>query len=584
MISLAFFLGLLGLIPALSGALFLLCQKVLPRAVVLVWGAIVWLICLAIVVLLIRLLSFGDTIPVTAFAPQGWARWLQLSYQVDAFNVFSALVIGVLASALVALLLWIEPARDGLEQHTAQPGTLPRHRRIWQGGVLLIGLGAIFTLIFANSAFWLALGWGVLGLCAFALYTQGQARRQALALLATPCLSALVLYMALLPVISASPDQRLDLLSGLEREPLWAAILMLIALLAPGVVLLVQQATQGEASAPPASMSQSAALVLMAAPATFTAFARLALLVAGPGAVLPGTGSTGWLAFSLVTVWGCALLALWAAFLAFRLAQRASLPLFLSVQLVSWMLAGVVITGAAAINGALLLKLLRLLALGALLLAGRRKPAQPVLGICWWLAALALGALPFFPTFSATWLITGGAIAAGPAWVAGAGVGWLALLLATLAIFRVGGAEPAEGAVESASGATSPAEPGPSFLLFVLALLTVVLGIAPEIAVSLFTNAAAAALPVISSPLAGVQATPVGLLTPFGSWLPGIFWILLVALALVGLLATRRARQAAAPPPLFLGGEAEPGADDAETGTDLTSTSEQERETFSAHP
>lgn len=579
MISLALFLGLLGLIPALSGALFLLCQKVLPRAVVLIWGALVLLACLAIVVLLIRLLSFGDTIPVTAFAPQGWARWLQLSYLVDAFNVFSALVIGVLASALVALLVWMEPVQG----EAAQPGTLPRHRRVWQAGVLLIGLGAIFTLIFANSAFWLVLGWGVLGLCAAALYTQGQPRRQSFVLLAAPCVSALILYCSLLPAIASVPDQRLDLLSGLGREPFWAALVMLIALLAPGVVLLVQQTTLGQAPARPAAMSQSAAFALMASPATFTVFARLALLVAGPGAVLPGTGSTGWIAFSLVVVWGSALLSLWAAALAFRLARRASLPLFLSVQLLSWMFVGVAVTGTAALNGALLLKLLRLLALGTLLLAGGRKPTQPVLRLCWWLAALALGALPFFPTFSAAWLITSGAVAAGPAWVAGAGVGWLALLLVTLALFRVGSTEPTVGAESSAPGTTSQAEPGPSFLLFVLAVLTVVLGIAPEIAVSLFTNAAAASLPVISSPLAGVQATPVGLLTPFGSWLPGVFWILLVALALLGLLATRSARQAAAPPP-FLGGEAGPAADDTETEADLTSTSEQERETFSAHP
>jgi formate hydrogenlyase subunit 3/multisubunit Na+/H+ antiporter MnhD subunit len=587
MISLASFLGLLGLIPTLSGALLLLCQKVLPRSVVLAWCVAVLLACLAVVLLLIRLLTFGDTIPVTAFAPQGWARWLQLSYLVDAFNVFSALVIGVLASALVALLIWMEPAQADSEQPTAQQRALQRHSHTWQVGILLIGLGAIFTLIFANSALWLVLGWGVLGLCAFALYSQGQDRRQSRVLLLAPCASALVLYLALLPAITTSPNQRLDLLSGLGHEPFWGAALMLVALLAPGIVLLTRQARATNTAVPPASMSQSAAFVLMAAPATFTAFARLALLIAGPGAVVPGIGSTGWLAFSLLTVWGCALLALWAAFLAFRQGQRASLPLFLSVQLVSWMLAGVAITGAAALNGALLLKLLRLLALGALLLAGARKPAQPVLGISWWLAALALSALPFFPAFSAAWMITSGAIAAGPAWVAGAGADWLALLLITLAIFRVGSAEPA-GASELSSGVINRVEAGPGFLLFVLVVFTAIAGIAPEAAVSLFTSAAAASLPVISSQLAGVQPTPVGLVTPFGAWLPGVFWILLVALLLLGLVVARPARQAAALPP-FLGGEAEAGETTstlpgAGSGADLTTTSEQEREPFSAHP
>jgi formate hydrogenlyase subunit 3/multisubunit Na+/H+ antiporter MnhD subunit len=425
--------------------------------------------------------------------------------------------------------------------------------------VLLIGLGAIFTLIFANSAFWLVLGWGVLVLCAQALHSQGWPRRQALTLLATPCLAAVVLYLALLPAITSLPDQRLDLLSGLGRELFWAALLMLAALLAPAVVLLAQQAIAGKAPPHPAGMAQSAAYALMASPASFTVFALLALLIAGPGAVTPGTGSTGWLAFSLVTLWGGGLLALWAALLAFRQAERATLPLFLSIQLVSWMLAGVAITGTAALNGALLLKLLRLLALGALL-AGGQKSTQPIARVSWWLAALALGALPFFPAFSGAWLITAGAIAAGPAWVAGSGVNWLALLLATLAIFRVGSAAHAVGtqAGEAPPGApaSSLAESGANVLLFVLALLAVVVGVAPEAVVSLFTNSAAIALPVISSSLAGVQATPVGLVTPFGAWLPGVLWIVLVALLLLGLLATRQPRQATAPPP-FLGGEAE---------------------------
>jgi hypothetical protein len=578
MISLALVLGLLGLVPALSGVLLLLCQKVLPRYVAPAWCVAVLLFCLAVVALLIRLLSFGDSIPVTAFAPEGWARWFQLSYLVDAFNVFSALVIGVLASGLAALLIWIEPSHGESEQQD----TMQRHSRTWQTGVLLIALGAIFTLIFANSALWLVLGWGLVGLCAFLLNSQGKARRQSLLLLAMPCISALVLYLSLLPIITASPDQRLDLLSGLGREPFWAALLMLLALLTPGAALLVQQAVPAKAPPRPAGMAQSAAFALMASPATFTVFARLALLIAGPGAVLPGTGSTGWLAFSLVTVWGCAALALGAALLGFRLAERASLPLFLSIQLTAWMLPGVAITGAAALNGALLLKLLRLLALGALLLAGGRKPAQPIVNSSWWLAALALSALPFFPAFSAVWLITSGAIAAGPAWVAGTGVNWLALLLATLAIFRAGGAEVPAGEAEPPPSTTSQAEPGPSFLLFVLALLTLVMGIAPEVAVSFFTGPAAAALPVISSQLAGVQATPVGLVTPFGPWLPGIFWILLVALSLLMLLVTRPARQASILPP-FLGGEDEPAAENTNGGAGA-SASAQEREASSAHP
>lgn len=592
MISLALFLGLLGLVPALSGALLLLCHKMLPRYVAPAWCVVVLLFCLAVVVLLIRLLSFGDAIPVTAFAPEG-ARWLQLSYQVDAFNVFSALVIGVLASALATLLIGIEPAQSdseqaGSDQTAANQGQRGQRSRTWQAGALLIGLGAIFTLIFANSALWLAAGWGLVSLCALALNSQGHTRRQRVLLLATPCISALVLYLSLLPVITSSPDQRLDLLSGLGRLPFWAAVVMLVALLAPGVVLLSQQAIAGKAPLRPAGMAQGAVFALMASPATFTVFARLAPLIAGPGAVLPGTGSTGWLAFSLVTVWICALLALCAALLAFRLAQRASLPLFLSIQLVSWMLAGVAVTGAAALNGALLLKLLRLLALGALLLAGGRKPTQPILSGSWWLAALALSALPFFPAFSAAWLITSGAVAAGPAWVAAAGVNWLTLLVITLAIFRVGSAEsPARG--EGAStGVISLAELATSFLLFVLAVLSLVAGIAPEVVVGYFTGPAASALPVISSQLAGVEATPVGLITPFGAWLPGIFWILLVALLLPGLLARRPARQAAALPP-FLGGEAapeeaQPPVAGAENGADLASTSEQDREASSAHP
>src|SRR5262249_28075336 len=130
--------------------------------------------------------------------------------------------------------------------------------------VLLIGLGAIFTLTFANSALWLVLGWGVLGLCALALQSQGQARRTTLIMLATPCLATVVLYFSLLPAITSTPDQRLDLLSGLGREPFWAALLMLAALLAPAVVLLAQQAISGKAPPQTAGMAQSAAYVLMA--------------------------------------------------------------------------------------------------------------------------------------------------------------------------------------------------------------------------------------------------------------------------------------------------------------------------------
>ena len=529
MISLALLLGLLGIVPAASGLLFMLGHKRLPHLAAVIWCVVVLLFCLAVVLLLIHFLSFGGSFQATAFAPSGWARWLQLSYQVDAFNIFSALVIGVLASALAALLIAIEPVQTDAgaagEQPGQQPGSIGRQSRTWQVGVLLIGLGAIFTLIFANSALWLVLGWCVVGLCAFILYVQGQARRQALLLLATPCLAAIALYLALLPAITTREDQRLDVLSGLGREPFWAALVMLLALLAPGVVLLIQQISPAQAPRP-AGMGQSSAYALMASPGTFTAFARLALLIAGPGSVAPGTGSTGWVAFSLQTVWAVAALALAAAVLALRQARRASLPLFLSIQLLGWMWAGVAVTGLAALNGALLFKLLRFLALGALLLAGGRKSTQPILNISWWLAVLALGALPFFPAFSGAWLITTGAVAAGPAWLAATGVNWFALLLATLAMVRVGSTARPDDA-KAPPGAISQNEPGPSFLLFLLALLALAVGIAPEAVVSYLTGPAASVLPGISSSAAGVQSTPLGLASPTGSWLAGLFWLLL---------------------------------------------------------
>ncbi len=564
MISLALLLGLLGLIPAASGLILLLGARWLSRLAAALWCGVVLLSSLAVVLFLISLLLYGDTIQATLFAPAGWARWLQLSYQVDAFNVFSALVIGVLASGVAAIIVAIEPAPSDFQQEGEKSDTDQRHighqRQTWQIGMLLVALGAIFTLIFANCALWLVLGWGVVGCCAVLLYIQGYTRRRALLLVAVPCTAAIILYLALLPAITTLDDKRLDLLNGLGREPFWAALIMLAALLTPAVVLLAQQATRTPAPRP-AGMGQSAVYALMAAPATFTIFARLAPLIAGPGVVLPGTGSLGWRAFSLVTTWAVAILALAAALLALRAAQRATLPMFLSIQLLSWMLAGVVVTGTAALNGSLMMKLLRLLALGALLLAGGRKPAQPILSLSWWLAALALSGLPFSAGFSSAWLITSGAMVAGPAWVAGTGLNWLALLLVTLAIVRIGAAS--ETGAEAPQAALGRAGQGPSFLFFLLALLALALGIAPEVAVNLFTGPAANVLPVIASsaPIASVQTNPLGLLTAPGIWLPGLFWLLTLVLLLLCGLLTRPAHQPASIL-VFMGGEAEAGSTD----------------------
>jgi formate hydrogenlyase subunit 3/multisubunit Na+/H+ antiporter MnhD subunit len=561
MISLALLLGLLGLVPAVSGVILLLAARALPRLVAAIWCGVVLLFSLIVVLLLIRLLTYGDTIQSTAFAPPGWARWLQLSYQVDSFNVFSAQVIGVLASAVAAVLIAFEPARAEPEQPEPQ-GHIGRWNRTRQIGVLLLALGAIFTAIFANSALWVVVGWGLANACAFALIIQGQTRKRAMFLIAVPCAAAIILYLSLLPAISTLDDQRLDLLNGLGREPFWAALIMLAALLVPASVLLAQQTASAHVPRP-AGMSQSAIYILMASPVTFTAFARLALLIAGPGIVTPGGGFFGWRAFSLVIIWASAALALTAALLALRLARRVSLPVFLSIQLLSWMLAGVGVTGAAALNGALLLKLLRFLALGALLLAGTRKPAQPILNISWWLAALALSALPFSAGFSSAWLVTGSAVAAGPAWLAGIGVNWLALLLVTLAIGRIGGTEKSPAAEGPALGISGHAELLLSFLLFLLALLTLALGIAPEVAVNFFTGPAANSLPVIASqaPGAGVQTNPVGLLIATGTWLPGLFWLLALVLLLLCYFLTRGTRQPATIP-AFLGGEAEAERED----------------------
>jgi len=582
MISLALLLGLLGLVPAVSGALLMIGARALPRLVAAIWCALVLLLCLAVVLFFVHLLSYGDTLQATAFAPSGWAGGLQLGYQVDGFNIFSALVIGVLASAVAAVLIAIEPAQAGpqqqAEQQAEQEGRIGRQNRTWQTGMLLIALGAVFTAIFANSALWMVLGWGLAGLCAMILYSQGQTRKRASILLVTPCVAAIVLYLSLLPAISTLSDKRLDLLNGLGREPFWAALIMLAALLTPGVVVLVQLAVAAHAPPRPAGMAQSGVYALMASPVTFTIFARLALLIAGPGAVTPGAGSLGWRAFSLVIIWAGAILALAAALLAVRHAQRASLPLFLSIQLLDWMFAGIAITGTAALNGALLWKLLRFLALGALLLAGGRKPTQPILSMSWWLAALALTGLPFTAGFSSAWLITSGAIAAGPAWVAGMGVSWLALLVVTLAIVRAGGGEAPAGAGEPPPGATSRAEPIPSFLVLLMALLTLAVGIAPEVVVNFFTGPAVTPYPVIASsaPGAGIQTNQIGLLSATGAWLPGLFWLLAIALLLLIALALRHTRQPTSAP-AFRGGEAE--ADSAgDTLPSPTPRAEPERE------
>lgn len=554
MISLALLLGLLSLVPVVAGAVLMLVARALSRLAAAICCGVVLLFSLIVILLLVRLLTYGDTIQATAFAPSGGARWLQLSYQVDRFNIFGAVVSGLLAAAVAVVLIALEPARaEQMEQ-------IRHQNHAWQMGLLLVALGAVYTAIFANSAFWMVAGWGLAGLCALALSGQGQPRRRALILLATPCLAAIILYLSLLPAINALDDKRLDLLNGLEREPFWAALIMLAALLAPAVVLLTQQAIMDNAQHP-ADPNRSAVYLLMTAPVTFTALARFAPLIAGPGVVTPGNGSLGWRAFGLVIVWASAALGLAAALLALRSGRRSALPLFLGAQMLAWMLTGVAITGTAALNGALLFKLLRFLGLSALLLAGARRPAQPILSLSWWLAALALGALPFAAGFSSAWLVTSGAVTAGPAWVAGVGVNWLALLLGTLAIVRAGGAEPAPAAEAAQPGALSLAEPLPAFLLFLLALLTLALGIAPEVAVNFFTGPAAASLSVIASQAVGadVQTNQVGLLSANGTWLSGLFWLLALVLLLLCFFLTRRARQPASAP-AFMGGEAEAGS------------------------
>ena len=320
MISLSLLLGLLGLIPTFSGAILIVAARMLSRLVAGIWCGVVLLLSLIVVALLIRLLAYGDTIQATAFAPAGGARWLQLSYQVDSFNIFSALVIGVLASAVAAVLIALEPRQAEQQQNQQQPAHQRQSgqwNRTAQLGVLLIALGAVFTAIFANSALWMAVGWGLAGLCAFTLSTQGLSRRRSIILLATPCLAAIILYLSVLPAIGSLDDQRLDVLDGLGREPFWAALIMLAALLAPAIALLAHQATSPNTSRP-AGMAQGAMYVLMASPVTFTVLARLALLIAGPGEVTPGNGSLGWRAFGLVIVWASAALALAAALLALR--------------------------------------------------------------------------------------------------------------------------------------------------------------------------------------------------------------------------------------------------------------------------
>jgi formate hydrogenlyase subunit 3/multisubunit Na+/H+ antiporter MnhD subunit len=554
MISLALLLGLLGLVPVVSGMILLVAARALSRLVSVIWCGVVLLFSLIVILLLVRLLAYGDSIQSTAFAPTGPAHWLQLSYQVDSFNIFSALVIGVLASAIAGVLIALETLETDAQHEPAVSQTRIRHL-----GLLMVVLGAILTAIFSNSALWMVLGWGLAECCAFILYNRDQSRGRAIVLLGATCLATVILYLSLLPAISTRDDQRLDVLAGLGREPFWAALIMFAALLVPVSVLVIQQALSGSPSAP-GRMSHRAIYTLMAAPITFTVLARLALLIAGPSEVTPGNGSFGWQALGLVIIWASAALALAAAWVALRQAQRATLPLLLGIQMLSWMFAGVAVTGSAALNGALFFKLLRLLALGALLLAGTRKPAQPLLNASWWLAALALSALPFSAGFSSAWLVTSGALAAGPAWVAGIGLNWLALLVMTLAIARIGGAgaEAAPAGAAPPAGLTSQSAPLPSFLLFLLSLLTLTLGIAPEVAVNFFTSPAANALPVIASqaPGAGVQTNPLGLVSATGTWLPGLFWLLALVLGALVFFLTRHQRQPATVPP-FLGGEAE---------------------------
>jgi formate hydrogenlyase subunit 3/multisubunit Na+/H+ antiporter MnhD subunit len=110
MVSLALFVGLLTLVPIVSGVLLIAGSRALSRLVATSWCGVVLLFSL-VVVLLIRLLTYGDTLQATTFAPAGWARWLQLSYLVDNFTIFSALVIGVLASAVAVVLIALEPAQ-----------------------------------------------------------------------------------------------------------------------------------------------------------------------------------------------------------------------------------------------------------------------------------------------------------------------------------------------------------------------------------------------------------------------------------------------------------------------------------------
>jgi formate hydrogenlyase subunit 3/multisubunit Na+/H+ antiporter MnhD subunit len=165
MVSLALFVGLLTLVPIVSGVLLIAGSRALSRLVATSWCVVV--------LLLIRLLTYGDTLQATAFAPAGCARWLQLSYLVDNFTIFSALVIGVLASAVAVVLIALEPAQ--VEQPQTEPqGRIGPWNRAWQLGVLLLVLGAVFLAIFSNSALWTVLGWSLAGLGAFILSGQGQ--------------------------------------------------------------------------------------------------------------------------------------------------------------------------------------------------------------------------------------------------------------------------------------------------------------------------------------------------------------------------------------------------------------------------
>ncbi len=494
-----------------------------------------------------------------------------------------------------------DDAPDGEAQEIARRPALVDMRlasmQAWSGVALALGLEAVaLTAIFADNLLWLALAWIILTALAWGLGEVGTAldaldRLGLAVMLAGPVLWAAAM---LLPAVPAKASRLIDLMGRGVMSPPQIIFLALTLALAGGAYPFTVWMRRRAALTTPAGLG---ALVLVQAPLVLLIGARTFSAAQTLSSAWPQIGQTkppltAGVAFAILGALTVAI----SGILALGRRDGRALIAFFAVAQVGWGLVALGVGAPISIAGLVLLLATAVLGLGAMLAAlfaggaisngddpdsaGPHvfgAPPRPVNLAVWLVGAGTLIGVPLLAGFVPRQLTSAAALQAGGLTIPLAGVAWagdallaLALLRATAPAFAgVTGAPASLGEdTENADDESDDADEGDEDALpttsadtpslqelpgVLLAVLAVIVGIAPELLLSLGGKLAAGALVQAGAIDSAVSTSLMGYAAGVGQWLPGIAWLAgLVLVLLVIFLRPAGAREAR---PVYLAGQ-----------------------------